>query len=751
MELLIKLKNKAKSSFKSVLLNYKEFLGIYAAIIIVQLLVGVWSLSAFTNYYANDNVFDENYTYDVLITGADNHTITNLGNQIRFDKSQEGSCIEGFGFEEGKLGVVVKDGEFDRFYDDYLKALEFEGKIEYDLTPKYVYHTEIQTNLVTTAVFIGVVVFVLGVLILSVMYSIRTNHYKFQYGIYMTFGADKRMLGGIALNELLAINTLTLIPSAIICYLLALAVYSTSKVSIIISLWGVLLYIGITYLIAIISACFSVGSLFIKPPVALITTADNSNFVSSPRRSFAVFAKKMPLHYELYSTWRFRKYLIKLVLGAVAFSVLFVSGIYGANMIKTENLASKNEFSLVYKYSIHDVDLRERANREAAYIVDGILKIENIDKINVEQSKSMGVATNDHILIKSGTEKSSSSNTVSSSEVDGYTRAASCCRYLVVDELLMKNYERRYEVEYLEGVNAQNISSFDNYIVVSDSIYGSECFDFEVGDKVVLAKWLYNKGEPGNSSDAKKRLMNQIENAEFEYTEFTVAAVVHETDMSDSIVFGVNASNYERILDEKYAYQQLDVFVDAGMDLADITAVREAVKSFMAYYEGWEVEVVNGAVYSIVDNNINLPGLLTVISWLTLLICPTVWIFSQVMFYKKREEEFKLLHAMGATVKEVGGVHLVSAVIIFIVSFIVNFALSRLVCFAIYRIFTKVLPNIGIIGVSVAFADFVPISTVLICAAVSALCGLLSAMIPFAIYCKKLANSNKTINEDSFQ
>ena len=106
---------------------------------------------------------------------------------------------------------------------------------------------------------------------------------------------------------------------------------------------------------------------------------------------------------------------------------------------------------------------------------------------------------------------------------------------------------------------------------------------------------------------------------------------------------------------------------------------------------------------------------------------------------------------MGATIKEVGGVHLVSAVIIFIVSFIVNFALSRLVCFAIYRIFTKVLPNIGIIGVSVAFADFVPISTVLICAAVSALCGLLSAMIPFAIYCKKLANSNKTINEDSFQ
>ena len=751
MELLIKLKNKAKSSFKSVLLNYKEFLGIYAAIMIVQLLLGVWSLSAFTNYYANDSVFDENYEYDVIITG-DNHTVANLGNKIRFDMSQEGSCIDSFGTSGNSVGVVVKDGEFERFYNEYLSTLEFEGKIEYDLTPKYVYHTEIQSDLVGSAVLIGSLVFILGILILSVMYSIRTNHYKFQYGIYMTFGADKRMLGSIALNELLAINTLTLIPSAIISYLLTLTIYAGNNVGIVVSFWGVFLYILLSYLIAFISACFSVGSLFIKPPVSLITTADNSNFVSSPRRSFPIFAKKMPLHYELYSCWRFRKYIIKLVLGAVAFSVLFVSGIYGANMIKTENLASKNEFSIIYNYSTQDSELRERANREAAYIVEGLLKLDNIDKINLEQSRDMGNDTADHILLKNGVERSGSSNTVSSSEeFDGYTRAANCCRYVCVDSLLMKNYEKRYQVDYLEGVNADNITENKNYIVVSNSIFGSECFDFEVGDKVVLAKWVSNKGEPNHSDDAKKRLMGQIDNCVFEYTEYTVAAVVHETDMSDNIIFGVNVEDYERILDEKHAYKQLDVYVDAGMDLADIKKVRESVKNYMKEYEAWGVDVVNGAVYSIVDNNINLPGLLTIISVLTLLICPTVWIFSQVMFYRKREEEFKLLHAMGATVKEIGGIHLVSALMIFVISFIVNFGLSRLVCFAIYRIFTKILPNIGVIGVSVAFADFVPISTVLICAAVSALCGLLSAMIPYLIYCKKLKDSYKTINEQSFQ
>ena len=61
MEFLRKLKNSIKSSVKSVLINYKEFIGLYAAVIVVQLLLGVWTFSAFTNYSANDAIFEENY------------------------------------------------------------------------------------------------------------------------------------------------------------------------------------------------------------------------------------------------------------------------------------------------------------------------------------------------------------------------------------------------------------------------------------------------------------------------------------------------------------------------------------------------------------------------------------------------------------------------------------------------------------------------------------------------------------------
>lgn len=750
MEILKKIKNSIKNSFKSVLLNFKEFIGIYVAVIIVQLLIGVWALSAFTNYYANDSIFDDNYEYDVTVSGS-NTVIKNLENKLRFDKTQANTCIENFGYSNNSIGVTLKDGEFEKFYDEYLKSLEIDGKIKYELTPKYIYHSDIQNNIVVSSVAIGIAVVLVGILILSVMYAVRTNHYKFQYGLYMTFGADKKMLGSIALNELLAINTLTLLPSAIIAYLLTIPIYCNSLTNTLVSFPAILLYIALTYLVAIISACMSVGSLFIKTPISLITTADNSNFVSSPRRSFAIFAKNMPIRYELYTTWRFRKYIAKLVLGAVAFSVIFVTGMYCANMLQTENDAAKNEFNISYKFNTADEELRLEANEQSAHIINGLLKIENVEKVNFEQYKDMDFLS-EHILLKPGTEVAGSKNTVASlDEFEGYNRATNSCRYVCVDQLLMENYERLYDVDYLSGYDSEKLLSDSNMIVVSEAIYGSQCFDFEPGDKIVIANWVSTKELLPVETNKLKILSQEIKNCLFEYKEYTVGAVIHTTNISDSIIIGMNSDEYLKAVGEKRTNTSIDVYVTSGLELSEVTQTRDNVKKFMENYGAWKVQVTDGAIYSIVDDNINLPGLLYVVSILTLMIAPAVWIFSQVMFYKKREEEFKLLHAMGATINEIGGIHLVSGILIFIISFVVNFALSRLLCFVIYRILTGVLPNIGIMGMSVSFADFVPVSTVLIYAGVSAVCGCISSLIPFLLYKRKLKLRDKELSEQTVE
>lgn len=746
MEILKKIKNSIKNSLKSVLLNYKEFVGIYVAIMIVQILIGVWSISAFTNHYANDTMFDSNYEHDIIVTG-DKSTINRIDSILRHDIQQKNKAtFTAWSSGDRMLGVTVKDGKYEQFYDKYLDKYVMDMKIDYTLTPKYIYHTEIQKNIALSSVIIGIVSFVIGILILSVMYSVRTNHYKFQYGIYMTFGADKKMLGSIALNELMAINLLTLVPSAVISYVLVSTVYSANGVSPVINFLLILLYIALSFLAVFIAACLSVGSLFGKPPVALITTADNSNFVSSPRRSFKIFAKKMPLNYEIYSTWRFRKYIARLVFGAVAFSVIFVTGIYCANMLKTQNDASNKEFVLTYRHSPNIEEYRLKANSEAEELLELVADIDKVDKVLFEQSEGFKVR-NDHMLLRPGTQALGADYSIHYAEKDGYTRATNNCRYVCIDAVALKQYEEQYNVEYLQGYDAEMLLAAENMIIISEGLYGARSFEFAPGDTVMVGDCedgvdFSNMPVFSNSDDILKYKIN---NGKFVYTEYTVGAVIHDTDVTDTVIVGVNSGEYERITHDKQAIIELNVYLDSDVELENITDIREKIKLIMEDYKSWNTDSTNEAVFAIVDRKINLPGLLYVLAILVLMISPVVWIFSQVMFYKKREPEYKLLHAMGATVKEIGGLHAVSGALVFVISFIANFGLSTLFCLGIFNIFTRVLPQLGIVGIRVSFNSFVPVSTMLLYAIVSAICGCISSLIPFLLYKRKLKLEEKAI------
>ncbi|MBE6684939.1 MAG: ABC transporter permease [Ruminococcaceae bacterium] len=748
MEFLRKLKNSIKSSVKSVLINYKEFIGLYAAVIVVQLLLGIWTFSAFTNYNANDAMFEENYKYDITITGT-NAGITTVMNRLNYDLSSSKACFTSFGYAENKntIGANLKGGALEEFTEKYLSNVT----VQYQVTPKYTYRTELRGEILLSSVIIGAIAFLIGTLIIGVIYSVRTNHYKFQYGIYMTFGADKKMLGKIAMNELLTINLLTLVPSAIISYLLTLIVYANSGVAVKASFLQLLLYAALTFIAAFVAACSSLGSLFIKPPIALITTADNSNFVSSPRRSFNIFAKKMPLNYEAYTTWRFRKYVARLVLGAVCFSVIFVTGIYCTNMLKTENEAPDESIVLTYKFSTILDENRHKANEEAEELIDNIGGVDYIDKVTFEQSKSFDVRM-DHLLIRPGTEVGGSNFTVVSiDEVKGYNRATNRCRYVCVDILELEMYESLYDVEYLAGYDAQKLLADDNMIIISEGLYGTKSFDFKPGDTVVVADWVSTDSKMLPQSDANKILTQQIYHCSFNYTEYVVGAVIHDTDATDSIIIGMNSDTYCGITNEEHSITELKIFSDSDIDLENVSNIRSKIKTVMENYPDWSVAYTNEDIYSIVDNRVNLPGLLYLLSILVLMISPVVWIFSQVMFYKKREAEFRTLGSIGATLKEIGGIHAVSGVLIFAISFVVNLILSRLTCYGIYRIFTSVLPRLGVPGMNVSFNSFVPFSTILLYAGVSALCGCISSLIPFLLYKRKLQNESKLIEAQKIE
>lgn len=729
MDKIKKLLFSFRGAAKSVLINYKEYVGIYIAIIVVQLLLGVWTMSAFTNYHSNNQLFEDNYKYDVLITDS-SISLKDMMGVFRADKSM----VTDYGMHGDALGVSIKSGTLENFKKIYLDK----NNADYTVTPYYAYHTEMQSEILITSLIIGVFTFGVCVLILSVIHSVRTNHYRFQYGIYMAFGADRKMLCRLVAQELFTINTLLLVPSAVVSYLLLFLIYVFKGVTVLFTLPQIILYVVLTYLVVTLASGSSIGGLFFKYPVALISAADNSHFVSSPRRSFNIFGKNIPLKYELYSVWRFRKYILKLVSGAVAFSVIFVTIVYCANMVLAENNAPADEYTIKFNNSTYVEAQREKANTEAIDIINNISDLSQVEKIDFEQSKGFKYLY-DHVLLKSNNVSFGTSITVSSQEriSEGYTKAINNCRYVCVDSLALANYEKAYAVEYLDGCDAQSFEEREDLVVVSEGLFGVKCFDFSPGDKIIIA----DKREGGAIpvvSDPLEVLNQQILNFNFDYKEYTVGAVIHDTDASQSIIIGLNQDNFYDFTHEKRAISKLNVSFKNGLSLAEISEAHSSVDKYMSNYESWSVQNHDAAINSYVDEKIDLPALLYLLSALVLVICPLIWIFSQTMFFKKREPEFRTLGYIGVGMKEIFGIHIVSGILIFVLGFVLNFAFSRLVCYGIYRILTAYLPKIGILGVSVSFDSFVPLEVMLICAAVSALCGFVSSIIPFVIYRNKL-------------
>lgn len=727
-----------KSSAKSVLLNYREYIGIYIAVLIVQLLLGVWTMSAYTNYSSNNELFVDNYGYDIIITKS-KYELSDLEGIFRADNK----IVTDFGMVGDKLGVSIKSGTLDEFKNTYLT----QNKAEYTVTPFYSYHTDMQRGIILSSVIIGAITMCVAALILSVIHSVRTNQYRFQYGIYMTFGADKKMLCKLVAEELFTINTLLLIPSAVISYLLLLIIYAPKGVTVLFTLPQIILYVLLSYTAVIIASGSSIGGLFFKPPIALITAADNSHLVTSPRRSFNIFAKKIPTRYEGYTIWRFRRYIARLIAGAVTFSVIFVTIIYAANMLQAEQNAPIKEYSFKFKNSTYAEAQRDKANAEGRDIIDALYDIQGIERLDFEQSKSFTYLS-DHIILKSENIQRGNNITVTSNEYrnSNYISATNNCRYVCIDSLTLHNYERCYNVEYMDGVNADNLFENQDLIVISEGLFGVKNFVFKPGDKIVLADMMQSKSIP-ITSDPLELLRQQILNYDFEYRELTVGAVIHDTSSESSIIIGVNEDTYLGLTRDKRAISGIDVYFNNETDLGAISAAHSSIEGLMSNYPDWDVTAYDAAIGAYVNDIADIPALLYLLAALVLVICPLIWIFSQSMFFKKREPELRTLSHIGVTEKEILGIHLVSGVLIFVLGFIFNFAVSRLVCYGIYRILTAYLPRLGFIGMSVSFDSFVPLSVMIICAAVSAACGLVSSLIPFLILKFKLKRERESVKQ----
>ncbi len=578
-------------------------------------------------------------------------------------------------------------------------------------------------------IFETVMIIVAGVIsatMLLALFLIRTNHYKFKYGVYMSFGADFEKLFETAGWELFAIAVLTFLPSAVL---------GVGVSALFVAFSGGVFAIGIgrlpfallwTFIVVLVAVLPSVKILSAKTPVSLIAAEDNSNLVSSPRRSKRLFGKKYPFHYELLSFFRFRKYYVNLLASAVAFSTFFLLGNFLSDMIvKSANTPAPAYIVSTGENSFDLADIEELADTKG------------IDYVTWDNSVSAsGIGA--HAVLDRRQTADNYSNTVPSA-LDETMRADNNFKLICVDELMVK-IALENDLWQCDG-DPLSVLEDPNTVIVSEYINNSRELDFEVGDKIKIAVFLEQTGGVDASRNDKKYILTQqLEAYKFAYIELTVGAVVDFGETDGEYTIGVSPNLFSDIAGGG-SISELEIYLDESISPTEKDAVRAAARRTATLYGG-AVRDTYSDLYAAVNLKCGYQNALRACSVAVLLIAPLVWLFSQDTFGKKRRRENAMLLAFGADRPTMRKQYLLSGVMLALPACVLTTAISALICYLVFVLFNEELTSLGIMsGVRFGF-DISPVAYA-VCALLNATCAVIATYLPFYKYCREADEAEK--------
>ncbi|MGM9634520.1 MAG: ABC transporter permease, partial [Candidatus Avispirillum sp.] len=592
-----------KSAWKSVFFNFKQYCCFFAAIFIIQMLYGMMAISATNNNSVAYQQIVEEYDYHYVIRNLTQGQYNYLEGYKRsqnmgiLDKNKQLYVIvdttERYNEREGKNVYDVylrfgKEGadaatvqkyykEFKQFYVDKLASLE----------PSYAYQDPNQTNFSventllldyqsrvsgnnTTFWIITALLLVLSVFLLMSIYNIRMNQYKFTYGVYMTFGADFKKLFVTAFWEMFVVMIVTFIPSVLVSTLVVWLIYAPSGFSFAFSGW-VFFKVFVFSLFVVLAAVFMpMRTTSARQPMSLIITEDNSNLVTSPRKSFNLMGKKFPGNYEMYSLWRFRKYNIQLLTTAIVFCALFICGLYLANIYDTNVNYPRPQFNVTidpnntnaaydYKLSSDIKSVNEEFKEEYgeelseygedfAENFEALTYIEstgNATPVDGDVDFSQSPVTeakyiSSFMLVNKKNIKPFSTGFFVFKQEDAYSRyddgkggsykVTNNVLYRAVSEDTSEDLFEFLSQYTVEGDPTQILESKGDtqYVIIGDSISNISKFKFKVGDTIAVSTYEGAVTAVDSNLTGKNLLRKQIQNFKYRYTTLTVCAIIKD-------------------------------------------------------------------------------------------------------------------------------------------------------------------------------------------------------------------------------
>lgn len=827
------LSRNVKIAWKSVFFNFKQYCCFFAAIFIIQLLFGMMAISASNNNSVEYQQIKQEQKLELNDVDEDGELLyaDENGDPVRADYHFEIHNLtlsqytflakykgENGVFDEQKQLYVIIDtekriNELDdkEVYDVYLrfgkeKDLENTERIQKyyrDFRQNYLsvlanlesddvsfetkatmlldYNNRVAANNATFGVIV-VVLLVLSVFLLTSIYNIRMNQFKFTYGVYMTFGADFKMLFGTAFWELFVIMLVTYIPAVLASTLVVYLVYAPSGFAFTFNA-VVILEIFIFSLAVVLASVFMPMRLMsVRQPMSLIITEDNSNLVTSPRKSFNLLGKKFPLQYELYSIWRFRKYNIQLLTSAIIFCALFICGLYLADIYTTDLEYPRAQYEMTIDpdnsymgydsllssdiQSVNDAFLKEYKDYDAEFkAITGVETTGNAKPTDEDLDAKQSPVTearyiNSFMLVNKKDVKLGASGPFVYDPKDAYSPYMGEGSYKVTNEVLYKAIDPenpddalaflgQYEIE---GDPSKILESNENvqYVIVGDSTSNISTYKFDVGDRIALSTYESAVVAVDSNLTGKNLLRRQIKNYKYNFTEFEVCAVVKDIPSGSVPVYMLNDA-YQTVTGRDPVATKLNIYIEPGLSIEQTRFIASELRDIAT--ESGSSNIGSVKVIDLQQNAENdiradkhYSELFVCISVLILCISPIIWFFSQILYYFKREKEFNIIQSMGATESDVRTIYLMGGLSMAIMSFVVSILLSYVCSYAMFYVFNVVVPNFTFEYVRYTF--YMPWYALVIAVVMSVACGFFSVYIPYKSYFKHRYAIQNVVRDD---
>ncbi|MGM9636528.1 MAG: FtsX-like permease family protein [Eubacteriales bacterium] len=567
------------------------------------------------------------------------------------------------------------------FADTLFTALNDEGEFSYFETPLLTYELDSALQGVLTVLMI-VLILALSALILWVLRSTLTAHDRFTYGIYLSFGADFKTLFMTAFWEMVILNLILLIPSAVVGHLCAWLIYRSSDLAFSIHPELSLLSMALTLIASLIAAFVDFRHTASEPPVKLLASSDNGDFISSPKTSGNILACLFPKGVEGITLRRYRKYMIRILSFTLLFSVLFSSAAYFSTLYSQALNSPKEQYHLSFAPTLTEIEVetgdapdsdsdgedQETVTEtetvivydytyegEIAEIIESMPGIAMIEKSCV----TAAVDINSYVLFDPDRVKRSAGGvdvTVRSDDGVPITMTGLCnAEYSVLDEQIVRYME---SMGYGVKGSLADVLENENMIAISESFNNTKEFKLKVGDTVRIAVSATPKDESYADSeipwsDYDNYLTESLRRYSYKYQTYTVGAILSDLPTEGCFPIYMNAAAYRQVTGEPVLFTEVGLILDDSVTKDDLHYLDINLRNAADSITNLTVTDLNTRISKQVTANRGFGSLLIFLSVILLLTVPLIWTLSQTLFYQRRWQEFDMYFAMGANGQEV--------------------------------------------------------------------------------------------------